>query len=1747
MNAEDDEMSVLSPDQCLCRGRPSSEKKFSSPGPHVAGRRTSSAKNFTSPEPAMFRPRPSSERTQDISHLLTSIFKNLYTGEVIGKDKGDHYFKSRGGDNAYHEKFVDELQKIRTEHDRLMAEADMVERHIIQARARATAEEERALNRLMEEAGEKFYSLGLPPVESYFRWCVDNDLLRKHHLICPEDYLTDKGPVFRAPEANSKANLFKETFSFHQHISASPVDDGYTDVSTADEGAERFLKTSTARLSSPAVQESSEPLKKSKRVRMPKLGSAKKPSWKDEMPMEEREQTRADLARLENRHNFLKNPRFFPPNTLHGGRSLIAPIRKTEKMVAGRKRVMEESDPCQPVPVFLANPPIVFFSEYEVGHIYEMTVELRNLTAVSRYVRIIPPSTPHFAIGLGKFPGEGGIVAPGMSCHYNVRFVPDSLADFEDFILVETQSPYPLLVPIEARRPPPILLLPRTFDCGACLAGGIKMLEFVCTNEGLSRGRFCIMPKKLWPPPNFRSIATAGFVEQSPFGIRPSVFQLYPGQSTLIEVVFFPASADNFQQTFAIVCDNCQVQDFTLIGSGQNLALELMSVIGGESIPVPGELVDVIAEHRLRFYSLNPYSTSEKKLQIRNSTHVPLPFYWQIMKPNLQPLMPGESYDPEKIAFNIDSETPFSICPKQGILEPHQEQWFTLAYSPKELKNFHNVIHMILNDVPEPTSPGKTLAQLEPTVNDVIVLDLEVRGSTEPFNILLEPYAIIIPGENFIGSTLRRQFKMWNNSKAAVCYEWEKIVDCHIIQVEPYTGTLETNGHCLLELCFTGGSNGFTSHKLQCKIQHSPEPVVLHVEAMFKGPLVSINVPSIDLGLIKFGDKTLTTFQIENMSQLPAKWSLRESPSCMAERKAEQSQFTVLPPSGELHPLGSETVSILFEAFVCQRLQTVLELVVENGEGSYLAVLADVQTPQVCLLSSRLVFNDIYVGVPAQACVKLFNQGLLPAKYSWGELGGSQSICCSATISPACGVLGPNEETELCVELTANTLDELNDLMFPCDVDGMSETLVLFIAAQAQGLSVAYSLPASTVTTEQISSSPQDLCLDFGSDVLLQSSVKRQLILTNQTSIKAPFALEVTYFSGSPSASSKHITSHSTGSILKKSPHLAAHDASKAQSDFAASLLSDGKGAAFSVQPAAGMLGPFQQLIIDITAYNSMWGDYQDEVICKVGDLTPTIIPMRMSVTGCPLYFQMTGPQPKSPTKGPMIRFGTHVSGGDTVSRCLRINNPSPFDIRLDWEIYNLEKDDRKLVDLLVFYGDHFPLKDIDGNEIIGSRISDVSVRDERNPDWNHIPSTSSTSSSSLSHGMDHHAEEYEEEEEEDYEEQDFPEEGAPGAKNKKLISVILRAHEGVPSDYPFCVTPRQITIPARGSGSIHISFTPLMLTEVINKVECSGFALGFMSLDSTIAQRIPGKVSRAQGYSLEPIRLDLQGFVKPALLTIDVDDDDDEGMVFYSVASDLIPNEPICGILTETLTTRSLKLINSTETPLYFRLLLSCPFTISGIDTTKNLKTSHSDRDEQGQLVLYPQQNMLVKVSFCTTLELLTYQNLSGEQMLPGTQLLLSENGEKKLVFRQQLVLEYSNKAKQQLPLCAYLSVPVLQLSRDTVDFGTCFVGQTRTQEVFLLNRSGSKSYWTALIDEQERHNETKTFSICPTRGMLEAHVTHISTSKEALLITFTARNATEYETQVMFHGMLGEQPCRLRIQGRGSFDEKYEALRSP
>ena len=97
-----------------------------------------------------------------------------------------------------------------------------------------------------------------------------------------------------------------------------------------------------------------------------------------------------------------------------------------------------------------------------------------------------------------------------------------------------------------------------------------------------------------------------------------------------------------------------------------------------------------------------------------------------------------------------------------------------------------------------------------------------------------------------------------------------------------------------------------------------------------------------------------------------------------------------------------------------------------------------------------------------------------------------------------------------------------------------------------------------------------------------------------------------------------------------------------------------------------------------------------------------------------------------------VCRFGTQVSGVQPCKRQMRINNHGPFgeytyghqsaglagafvlqifawtgrcfcvvDIRLDWQVFNEEKETDQLLDCIVTYGQLFPLKNAGGDEVV--------------------------------------------------------------------------------------------------------------------------------------------------------------------------------------------------------------------------------------------------------------------------------------------------------------------------------------------------------------------------------------------------------------------------------------------------------------
>lgn len=64
-------------------------------------------------EPSMFLQRPSTGKSQDVRHILTKTFRELFTRDAIGPDTVKNLSISKGGDDPYHERYVESLQKVK--------------------------------------------------------------------------------------------------------------------------------------------------------------------------------------------------------------------------------------------------------------------------------------------------------------------------------------------------------------------------------------------------------------------------------------------------------------------------------------------------------------------------------------------------------------------------------------------------------------------------------------------------------------------------------------------------------------------------------------------------------------------------------------------------------------------------------------------------------------------------------------------------------------------------------------------------------------------------------------------------------------------------------------------------------------------------------------------------------------------------------------------------------------------------------------------------------------------------------------------------------------------------------------------------------------------------------------------------------------------------------------------------------------------------------------------------------------------------------------------------------------------------------------------------------------------------------------------------------------------------------------------------------------------------------------------------
>ena len=117
---------------------------------------------------------------------MARTFRELFTRDPVEQEVVKNLTVSKGGNDAYHEKYVEQLQRVQEERERRLERTRMLERHITQAQALALAKvgelEKSAAKRGEEEEG----MMEEEQAKGGFITFLDSDLLRENGLVAPE-------------------------------------------------------------------------------------------------------------------------------------------------------------------------------------------------------------------------------------------------------------------------------------------------------------------------------------------------------------------------------------------------------------------------------------------------------------------------------------------------------------------------------------------------------------------------------------------------------------------------------------------------------------------------------------------------------------------------------------------------------------------------------------------------------------------------------------------------------------------------------------------------------------------------------------------------------------------------------------------------------------------------------------------------------------------------------------------------------------------------------------------------------------------------------------------------------------------------------------------------------------------------------------------------------------------------------------------------------------------------------------------------------------------------------------------------------------------------------------------------------------------------------------------------------------------------------------------------------------------------
>ena len=1004
-------------------------------------------------------------------------------------------------------------------------------------------------------------------------------------------------------------------------------------------------------------------------------------------------------------------------------RRLIQSMNKKITFLKNPREVSPEKNPklgkLAKENAFRLDPDCVVFTDYEEDGVYEIAVQITNVSGLLRRIQVLPPSTELFSIASVVYPcADKGLIAPGMSARVLVHFHAASLAEFDDEFLIKTEQ-QTLKVTLRARREPPNLTLMDLMDCGTTWAGDRADLTFRCQNLGGSAGfKFFHEDESKDPDPGDEVLVTG------PFTIFPLQFYLATGQFVDVYICFQPTKGGLTESKIILACDNQTSKFYTLKGTGATLELNVVQI---------DEKILNFKDNPLSaiwFEESHPNSQCSRDLHIFNASALPVTYHWSTYV----------NFD-EVISLETQNMH-YAIAPYQGVMAPNSSNQFKFTFSPTSSNPFNEFVDLLVEDVPVQalttiskqlqesvlfTDPSAVFLGSNGKFPPIPYIKFNLHGEGSLCHLEFDPPFYEFPSEILINTQYTHKVLLKNTNMGPISYhlslDQEKSSPDVEFRMHPMQGIIPAKASIEIATEITCRSLGDHEIISLCTVEHGL-PVYFLMKAKATGPSVKASVPECDFGIVRCGNIASTSFSLENLSASTINVTIIS--------KHESIKLT--PNTFSAGPKASIEITAEVHADAVQIIEEILEIQVENSPPLYLSLRADIQKPLVYLDTYIFNMGSLSAGVISkERKVTIYNYGNLAAKFSWEK--GLES--CSFDINPRAGTIPPHSSLTCSFAVTPY-VGGLLEQPWLCNIEGMDGEIGMFTTANVKGLEIVYvmfdesvqvnskhgNLPPSlynaserqsfissmtlTIPTEQ-----QLKLIDFGT-ANIQEPKSIKFLIKNNSGLSTNYELKFERYEPSryhdevmaekqakekqalqyakePTkiqfAKSTKFNSTKNKSREKLPPLLTdAHEnqnkfSTKAGETFTATkkleksqkfYLGNNQGIAFVCEPRKGQLAGYGEQLITVNMYNDICGRFEDVLVSSVKGLKPMRIPVRCKVKGSPLNIvpNQLGVYYKS---DPLVLSLGNIPIKGSLNRKLKLFNSGPKPISLFWKVFNYQ------------------------------------------------------------------------------------------------------------------------------------------------------------------------------------------------------------------------------------------------------------------------------------------------------------------------------------------------------------------------------------------------------------------------------------------------------------------------------------------